>query len=794
MKGKFSSIWRVTIALVLVASLGLVFAAPAAAAPDVEIIDPPGVTVLPSGVASPAQYTIDFRPNVGLYPPGNVIIITFPPETTVPGSIATSDVTVEDVDDAESDHPNQVDVTDNTVTVYLPPEGAGVDIDYRHHGRVTFDVTAGLINPSEAGQYCLYVSTDEEPNPVQACYYITTGPVTLLLKHVAECEYIEYEFESNFETIQEALDWADFLFMEGMWKNYIEMPAPCNYVGATIVVQPGTYYETIVMDTPGVELVSAGGAEVTIIDAYGLVPPIKNAAVFINAGEVTFKGFTVINAGVGLIDGGPYMGIAMQPRYCDEPYKCSYPIYYGNGEPTSYNVSEARVNILDNIVHGCTGSGIAVWGGCVLASGNTSYNNGWAGFYGNEMYVGVETIDPPAFTGGLNACCEVTYNEFYENYNGVVILSLLGDVVEERYDLYIVGNDIHDNDSDGIYLGDGATGGYSPCSTIAIKLNQIEDNGWCGIETDADYPIDIVCSYNDIVSNEVWGIKNWEFYQPDPSCEDWLVAPLNYYGHISGPSCGPPPYGHDPSQQSEALGSGDAVSHGVIYKWWLTDSFKIVQAGLKRHYGSDCYGSDTSLPTTPIVPLVEGWNTLSTPVALDERADQMGEIVGLGGWMQNYMGGYTYDPIGGWDLLDADSQLVPLEAVYVRMAGDDMLPILLRNTDWLPARDLEPGWNLVGPNFGFWSQNIWNKPVDYTLASIAGSWGVAISPDIPGQQDDPWVCTPADAGCYQMYVGDGYWLFVTEPTTLAGFRMAPWYLQEWEMEILNCLWPPWYGK
>jgi len=59
---------------------------------------------------------------------------------------------------------------------------------------------------------------------------------------------------------------------------------------------------------------------------------------------------------------------------------------------------------------------------------------------------------------------------------------------------------------------------------------------------------------------------------------------------------------------------------------------------------------------------------------------------------------------------------------------------------------------------------------------------------MPGQVES-WVCTPSNAGDFDMFTGDGYWVYVTKSTTLAGFSMAPWYLNWWEMEILNCLIP-----
>jgi hypothetical protein len=586
------------------------------------------------------------------------------------------------------------------------------------------------------------------------------------------------------------------------------------------------------MDTPGVELCSSDGAEVTIIDAYnysyidsyhpngrGLLPAEKNAVVFITTGGVTFQGFTVMNGGKDLYSGYPdyadwemdgdywadIMGIAVLSSWSQ---KSSSTI--ADAQATA---ADARVNILDNIVYDNEATGIAGWSGCVLVNGNDVHDNDWDGFHGGDnLFVGVEIIDPVAYNGGYRATIEITDNLFYDNGDdGVEITNAYGHLLNNvvsvdnfdgvMVDVYIVGNDIHDNADAGIQLKEGATGDGGS-TVIAIKFNQIEDNN-VGICTAAMYPtFNIACVYNNIEGNSVWGIKNWD--------EDLLLAKLNWWGDLSGPSSGiapthPTESNPDQTAQPPALGMGDAVSHHVIYQWWLTDEFENVQEDLIRYYGSDRYqGMDNdpySIPWAPIIPLKQGWNTLSTPVALNQSADQLGEIVGLGGWMQNYVIGYSYDPTGGWQLLTGDFQFLPLEAVYVRIQGPesydqwadesyaDLFPILLRTSMWLPARDLEPGWNLVGMNADFWNEEydgcITSESVNEVFSSISGSWSNAISPSMPGQVES-WVCTPSNAGDFDMFTGDGYWVFITKSTTMAGFSIAPWYLNEWEMDILGC--------
>ena len=839
---------RLALAVLLALTLGLATAAPVAASPDIENVS---VTVTTPAAGVGSEYIINFTPNVGLNTTGNVIMIQFPPGTTVPGIIATADVTVEDLDSLsplEIGAASQVVVSGNNVTIWLP---AGVTLDFQHRAEVTFvgpPGGAGIVNPSAAGNYTIWVWTDEEPTPVSASYSILAGPVDIYLKWqmpLEESGYITYEFVSSFLTITEALEYADAIWMgqtpwipgpPPRWNLYTGPPLPGSpgyFVGVRIVVSPGTYNETFEIDTPGIELVSAGGAAVTIIDGAGLPPvgPVASigtaplplgAVVYISSGGVTFDGFTVINGGAGLVTIGPNdadsnglvdtSGIWVEPTsvkclgdpLAEPPLLPSVVDPSAPGGPGAYLCEEARVNVLNNIVHDNQADGIRAINVSILVSGNEVYDNRWDGFYGERLIIGVETIDPLALTSGTTAYSEINMNEFYTNGTyaggsnmgdgytgwtnaGIDIFSTATSASHPTMTgLYIVGNNIHDNQHAGIHLQDGATGPGQTSDMVIIKFNQITDNGVFGISTKADYPEDITCVYNNISGNPDWGIKNWQI-------GSFLVASMNWWGHLSGPSAGDPPehpgIGTDQTAWPDALGQGDAVSHYVIYQWWLTLPFEDVQTDLIRYYGSDRYqGIDNSQfdpPWDEIIPLSEGWNTLSTPALLDSRADQMGEIVALGGWMQNWVIAYSYDPVSGWQQVLTDFRLMPLEAIYIRMSASDYVPILLSSSNYQPTRDLGPGWNLVSLNAGFWSQEIQYMGVGEALAPISGSWSTAISPIMPGQQVN-WVVTSNNIGSEDMYIGDGYWVFTTEATTLAGFRMAPWYLDEWEMDLLDC--------
>ena len=319
MKGKKRSLVRLSLALVLATSLAIIMA-PTAALADIDNLD---ITVDPATAGVAAEYEIDFFIHTGLTHDYNAIVVELPSGTTVPGTINPVNVEIYDMTAAPMvpQTPSDV-VVDSLVTqpgmvkrirVYMPTVGDGIAAF--HDGRLVFKSTAGIYNPATPGPYCAWVYTDEEPTPQEDCYGISMGPVNVYLKYQVpeeKCGYIEEHHVSSFETIQDALDYADEIWLGNtiynQWSLYSTCPPQGGYVGCKIVVQPGTYYETIVIDTPGVELCSSNGAAVTIINGTnqftgtGLLPAQKNAVVFITTGGVTFggvlHGFTVINGGL----------------------------------------------------------------------------------------------------------------------------------------------------------------------------------------------------------------------------------------------------------------------------------------------------------------------------------------------------------------------------------------------------------------------------------------------------------------------------------------------------------------
>jgi len=131
---------------------------------------------------------------------------------------------------------------------------------------------------------------------------------------------------------------------------------------------------------------------------------------------------------------------------------------------------------------------------------------------------------------------------------------------------------------------------------------------------------------------------------------------------------------------------------------------------------------------------------------------------------------------GGWVLITtANDTLEPCDAFYVKMnspAGIDLVPS--ESTTDPPSKSLSTGWNLVS------LANLGNMAAEDALASaylVSGDlsgFAQVVSPSVNGVT---WsaVRGPAidTALGYDMLPGKGYWVFMTNAGTLAGFTFTP---------------------
>jgi hypothetical protein len=591
-------------------------------------------------------------------------------------------------------------------------------------------------------------------------------------------------------------------------------------VGAVVYVADGTYYEVFEVDTPGLHLKNFPGAT-PVIDANGNYVSSGDtaSAVFLSAGCTGIEGFTITDSGAN--------GIAVYPSSskCADATILDWMDGQGN---VMVPCMIGRVNIVGNTIFGNADNGIRALDCVVLILDNIIYGNVDDGIDAGCLYTGVECIDPEAITHDP-AASEIIYNEIYGNGpsgngeweveghftsdptacgdlpgwtdSGIQIRCTGEGRQEINQTLYIVHNDVYENYHAGIFLMEDATSG----SNITIQANHLIGNGIFGMLTEAEYPERIDFRWNDIFGNYYWGVKNLD--------EDDLIAKENYWGELGGPSEGPAPIDqcidcrcHEQDQRSDALGNGDAVSHRIHYNPWLyVSSADIFHDGGNPQYLTRSYGSDSLL-------LQKGWNTLSVPCKLSEDADTIMEIETLGDFVtsQNAVVVYQWDSVSDmWvDIGPVSEKLIPGRGYYILMKEPSRFPVLYNNnpSPGLPSYGLEDGWNLIGAPWGIdrekdccaddegrWAvanpdinESESFKPVWEALESIkegnGGTKGVAVvvSPSVPGQISI--YSASVTSGFWdpilnnkEMATGEGYWVFMVNPGTYAGFEITPFY-------------------
>ena len=497
----------------------------------------------------------------------------------------------------------------------------------------------------------------------------------------------------------------------------------------------------------------------------------------------------------------------------------------GMGWPFERPCRHGRVNILNNSIYDNEAEGILAIDCSILVEGNDVYRNRFDGFSGRQLHCGAEVIDPTSFTHGLFATTEILDNKFHDNggagllnwvydgqftqepklsgqpmlwtESGVEIVSTVtcckqAEPEEVIVDPYIVGNEITNNAHAGINLLENAT----DFARYTIEKNKILNNGIFGISTHASDPDDIDVRYNDIVGNRFWGIKNWHVPLED---DDVLIAKENFWGTLGGPSMGPAPVKHEGDQRSEALGNGDAVSHYIHYNPWLTRNFKTVLDKQIRYYGSDT------------LTLQKGWNTLSVPLKLDDGANTISEWMLLGKFItdENAEVVYQFEPgVGFVDIGAGGQTIIPGRGYYIKMKQASKIPVIYSGQLGLPSFDVVHGWNLIGAPWGIDRDSLSSTgegrfavadpdsgvlpfPADReairtvfnaseSIKDGLSGRGVAIivSPSVPGQIQPYSMAMPTGVWSIlevreRMYTGEGYWAYMVNPSTYAGFEVTP---------------------
>jgi hypothetical protein len=261
--------------------------------------------------------------------------------------------------------------------------------------------------------------------------------------------------------------------------------------------------------------------------------------------------------------------------------------------------------------------------------------------------------------------------------------------------------------------------------------------------------------YNDIVDNahtsDTYGIYN---NLDDKSATAKVTAMYNWFGDASGPTV-----------TGNTGGTGDTVSTYMVYSPWLYKSRTDVVA-------------DNVAYDAARMNLIAGWNTLSTPVKLISSADSIDELISE----DDMEIAYYYD--GGWTQILTAYTLNPCDAVYVKMTNTAS-PLLQFDAGAFstPSKDLDAGWNLCSlaslDSDGMEADDA-VASVYKTAANLPG-YAQVISPSINASQTDmygntgtSWTYSSGQtASIGNMFAGLGYWVYMQNAATLAGFEITP---------------------
>jgi uncharacterized repeat protein (TIGR02543 family) len=302
-------------------------------------------------------------------------------------------------------------------------------------------------------------------------------------------------------------------------------------------------------------------------------------------------------------------------------------------------------------------------------------------------------------------------------------------------------------------------------SIVGIQVNEVQAGGSLTIEQNSisgnQVGIKLLAAvanatihFNDITNNTTAGLEVAAGGNAD--------AGGNWWGDISGPQC--------PNNPS---GTGDKIVGDIGYVPWLTRVFQTVLNDNIAYFGF------------PMVHLNTGWNIFSTPIALDPACDTWGEYKALGNGLNVHATSPAYSfnsQTQAWVPLTSDYFLKPCDAIYVRMASPDVAPILYSPNVSVPSKQLYSGWNLVGLAY---LGDIPGLKASEALVSVeevtGGLTGYKLVVSPPMNQPS-WIYTggaiadwngqgnPPSGWMLNTY---GYWVFMLNDGTLAGFTFTP---------------------
>jgi len=483
---------------------------------------------------------------------------------------------------------------------------------------------------------------------------------------------------------------------------------------------------------------------------------------------LTFRGlrWTTDYAGGGFFNMNPASATFFTIQNCTfEDIKCQGVIWwqYGSTAPTSCTISN---NTFRNLIGDYDLWSVVLWiNPYTNLSGLTISNNT---FLNNAMMaINLCANSGITITGVTISGNTISSNR--SNEGGIDLYTEAGVLGSATAPIKVINNEISGCMDQAIRLQEGSSSALTFAATfpgIRIKRNYIHDNAEEAIKvmggaltacTTSNIAGVLEIMYNDIVGNaQVSGIYAVTNSLGTASAANQVTAQYNWFGDASGPTV-----------TANVGGTGNTVGTYVIYSPWLYKSRTDVVTD------NVAYGAAR-------MNLVAGWNTLSTPVKLIEAADAINELIPSGMTIA-----YYYDATG-WHQIIGTYVLNPCNAVYVKMSTTAS-PLLKFDAGAFsaPSKALSAGWNLISLA-SLSSSGKKDAPavasVALTAAGLPG-YSQVVSPSMNASQTDlfgnsgsGWAYSYGQTtgeGTNYMYAGLGYWIYMQNAATLAGFEITP---------------------
>jgi len=288
-------------------------------------------------------------------------------------------------------------------------------------------------------------------------------------------------------------------------------------------------------------------------------------------------------------------------------------------------------------------------------------------------------------------------------------------------------------------------------TAYTIKKNVITGNLGDGIDVETTSTSHLI-NYNDIYNNTGYGVNV-------RSSVSTINARYNWWGNASGPT-----YTAATGASvavSNPGGTGENITDRVTYYEWLYKPKADVIADNAAYYSR-------------AISLSVGWNTLSTPIILDASCDTIDEAVDSAKMTIAYWYDTNDADADGtyWEQVTTGYELEPCDAIYIKMNTADSVVLKYNATDLsTPTKALYDGWNLIG------LANLETKHVDDAVQSVANTstnlpgYSQVISPSM---NSSDWTYSSGQSYTDEdMLVGEGYWIYMQNGCTLAGFTITP---------------------